>query len=97
MALEITDARFDVVIASSSLFPAVAARGAAMAALAALMAAASAAALMIELAAAEATAAVVVTLVSDATAMLTRGQQYAADGGLVGDDESAAITKLEAL
>ena len=35
--------------------------------------------------------AMVVTLVSDATATLTRGQQSTVDDGLVGDDDSAAI------
>ena len=48
---------------------------------------------MIELPVAAAMAAVTVTLVSDATATLTRGQQSAADGGPVGDDNSAAIAK----
>jgi hypothetical protein len=57
-ALEITDARFDVVIASSSLFPAVAARGATTAALAAV----ASAAVMIE------SVAVTVATAAEATA-----------------------------
>jgi hypothetical protein len=86
---------FEVVLASSSLFPATAARGAVTAALEALTAAALAA-MMIESAtatvvtAAEVTVAAAVTLVSDAAAT-PAATQSAANGGLVGNDESAAI------
>jgi hypothetical protein len=94
-ALEITEARFDVVIPSSTLFPATAARGAATTASAAFMAAASAAMMIESVAAtvatgAEATTVAEVTLVSDAAATLA-ATQSAANGGPVGDDESAAI------
>ena len=62
----------------------------------AFTAAALAAAVMIELAAVEATvvatatATAAVMLVSNATAMLRRGQQSAADNGPDGDDDSGA-------
>jgi hypothetical protein len=84
------------VLALSSLFPAVEARGAASAVSMALTAAAAAStAMMIESVAAGVAATVAsaaaVTLLSHAAAMLMRGQQSAANCEPVGDNYSAAI------
>jgi hypothetical protein len=95
MVLEMTDARFDAVLALSPLFPPTV--------VSAALTAAASTAVMIELlsvavtavAAAAAVAVVVaatMTLVSNATATQTHGQQSAAIGGPVSNNNSAAIS-----